>query len=138
VTNFPNLGNNSLIRKIHTVNRLTETSGRYKILRINQLLLDCDELRLANLCYTDNMQPNHPYWPKWVRLLQQWRMDQMAAFFLDAGGPVVILAAQAIYLGMPFFKESLPNDQLQAFAQLLEDQGQAKEFATFLREENPS
>jgi hypothetical protein len=84
------------------------------------------------------MQPNHPYWPKWVRLLQQWRLDQMAAFLLDAGGPVVILAAQAIYLGLPFVKESLPDGQLQAFAQLLEDQGQAKEFATFLREENPS
>lgn len=60
----------------------------------------------------------------------------MAAFFLDAGGPIRILAAQAIYIGQPFLHQAVPVGHLEALANLLEDQELSKEFAAVLREEN--
>ena len=60
----------------------------------------------------------------------------MAAFFLDAGDPIRILAAQAIYIGQPFLHQAVSAGHLEALANLLEDQELAKEFAAVLREEN--
>lgn len=61
----------------------------------------------------------------------------MAAFLLDAGGPLKILAAQALYLGQPFIEPTGSEGHLQALANLLENQELAKELAAILREENP-
>jgi hypothetical protein len=82
------------------------------------------------------MQIDHPYWSKWVLFLQRWGLGKMAAFFLDAGGPIRILAAQAIYIGQPFLHQAVSAEHLEALANLLEDQELAKEFAAVLREEN--
>jgi hypothetical protein len=82
------------------------------------------------------MQTEHPYWAKWAFFLQRWGLGNMAAFFLDAGGPVRILAAQAIYIGQPFLQQAVSEGNLEALANMLEDQELAREFAAVLREEN--
>ncbi len=81
------------------------------------------------------MNGQHPYWAGWARFLQLRGLGNLAAFFLDAGGPFKILAAQLIYMGQPFMRSSLPEGHLQALADILEDQELAKEFAAVLREE---
>jgi len=52
--------------------------------------------------------------------------------FLDAAGPLSILAAQLIYLSQPWVGQ---NNSLQAFAHLLENKEESRSFAAFLREE---
>ncbi len=53
---------------------------------------------------------------------------------MEAGGPVSILAAQAIYMGQPFLRQAVPESHLQAMANLFEDQEEGQMFAAFLRE----
>jgi hypothetical protein len=86
------------------------------------------------LCYTGIMLPDRNLWPDWARILQRWGMQNLASFFLEAGGPVNVLAAQVIYLGQPFLKGVAPSNNLRALAALLEDQDAARQFAVFLRE----
>jgi hypothetical protein len=67
-------------------------------------------------------------------MLQRWGLKSIASFLLEAGGPINVLAAQAIYLGQPFLARTVPSSHLQALADLIEDQDQARQFAAFLRE----
>ncbi len=73
-------------------------------------------------------------WQKWARILQRWRLDGIAAFIMEAGGPLAVLAAQALYLGQPFFRQSMPEANFQALANLFEDQEEGQLFAAYLRE----
>ena len=67
-------------------------------------------------------------------MLQRWGINNIAAFLLEAGGPINVLAAQVIYLGQPFLTRDVSSSHLQALADLIEDQDQARQFAAFLRE----
>ena len=87
-----------------------------------------------NLCYTDNMQTDHTLWQNWARFLHHWGVDGIAAYLMEAGGPLSVLAAQAIYMGQPFLRQSVPEGHLQALANLFEDQEEGHMFAAFLRE----
>ena len=80
------------------------------------------------------MQLDRSLWPGWARLLQRWGVQNIASFFLEAAGPLNILAAQVIYLGQPFLKQAVSSDHLQALAALFEDQDEARRFAALLRE----
>lgn len=80
------------------------------------------------------MQPDRTLWPGWAHMLQRWGLHNIASFLLEAGGPINVLAAQAIYLGQPFLARAVPSSHLQALADLIEDQDQARQFAAFLRE----
>ena len=80
------------------------------------------------------MKTDHTLWQNWARFLQHWGVDGIAAFLMEAGGPVSILAAQAIYMGQPFLRQSMPEGHLQALANLFEDQEEGHMFAAFLRE----
>lgn len=71
-------------------------------------------------------------WQNWARFLQRWGLRQPASIFLDAAGPLSILAAQFIYLSQPFTGQSTA---WHAFAQLLENKEESRSFAAFLREE---
>ena len=52
---------------------------------------------------------------------------------LEAAGPVRVLGAQALYLGSPFLRPALTDDQSNALATLLEDPIEARSFTAFLR-----
>jgi hypothetical protein len=53
---------------------------------------------------------------------------------LEAGSPLALLGAQALYFGRGF----IVNDQLTALALTLEEDGEARAFASFLVEERAS
>jgi len=80
------------------------------------------------------MKTDHTLWQNWARFLQHWGLDGITAFLMEAGGPVSILAAQAIYMGQRFIRQSMPEGHLQALANLFEDQEEGQMFAAFLRE----
>ena len=84
------------------------------------------------ICYTDNMQIRRGYWSHWVDLLKRWELANLAAWLLEAGGPLTLLSAQALYFGRPLFSS---NTQIVALAQLLEDRNEAQAFLTLLQEE---
>lgn len=75
------------------------------------------------------------YWNRWAQLLQRFGLQQAAAVFLEAAGPLTWFTAQVVYLGQPFLDGSQPEGQWQALARLLENQTESRSFATFLREE---
>jgi hypothetical protein len=62
-------------------------------------------------------------------------LDGLAAYLLEAGAPVAIVAAQALYLGQPFFDRGGPRSQLQDLASLFENSDEVRSFAAFLRED---
>jgi hypothetical protein len=80
------------------------------------------------------MQVDHTLWQRWAGFLQRWRIDGLAAFLLEAGGPLVLLAAQALYFGQPFFRQTMPDRNIQALVDLLENEEEGQAFAAFLRE----
>ncbi len=73
-------------------------------------------------------------WPIWAQYLQRWGLAGIAAYFLEAAGPLTILGAQVLYLGQPFFNLAMPSKHLEALVQLFEDKNEAQTFAAFLRE----
>jgi hypothetical protein len=80
------------------------------------------------------MQTPREYWPRWARLLQQYKLDQFAAWMLEAGGPIALLSAQALYFGRGF----IGTTQIEALARTLEDDSEARAFAEYLQAEGPA
>ena len=73
-------------------------------------------------------------WSKWAESLHRLRLDGFAAWLLEAGGPLTILGAQAVYLSQPF----LGGKKLDALAHMLEEDKESQAFARYLRGElNP-
>jgi hypothetical protein len=77
------------------------------------------------------MQTTRAYWPAWADRLQHWKLTAFAAWLLEAGGPFTLLGSQALYIVRPF----LGGTQLEALAQVLEEDDEVLAFANYLREE---
>ena len=71
-------------------------------------------------------------WSTWAESLRRLKLDGFAAWALEAGGPVTILGAQAVYISQPFFG----GKQLDSLAHMLEEDEEAQAFARFLRGED--
>ncbi len=85
------------------------------------------------------MQTNSPIearstWPAWSEFLRSRGLEGLAAWVLEAAGPLTVLGAQALYLGSPLLRPMLPEDQVEALAGLLEDPEETHAFTSFLRE----
>ena len=78
------------------------------------------------------MQAQRAHWSHWAKLLHQWKLDHIAAWFLEAGGPFVLLGAQALYFSEPFWG----SRHTKELAKMLEDGNETRAFTDFLREEN--
>ncbi|MGD8403151.1 MAG: hypothetical protein PVJ21_05785 [Anaerolineales bacterium] len=78
------------------------------------------------------MQIPRAYWPAWAERLHQWKLTAFAAWLLEAGGPLTLLGSQVLYFARPF----LGGEQMQALAQIFEDDNEVLAFANYLREEN--
>jgi|GEM_PF-412106 len=89
-----------------------------------------------NLCYTVDMDVDHHIWRVWADKLHRWGMNHLAATFMDAAGPLILVGAQVIYLLQPLMAGLVPDQHLQALAQTLEDPEQARSFTECLREES--
>jgi hypothetical protein len=77
-----------------------------------------------------NMQTPREYWPRWAELLQQHHLDQFAAWIMEAGGPLALFGAQALYFGRSFLP---PTHHVDAFAHMLEDDSELRAFADYLQ-----
>jgi len=77
------------------------------------------------------MQTSRAYWPAWAKRLQHWNLTVLAAWLLEAGGPLTLLGSQALYFARPFFG----NEQIEALAHVLEEDDEVRAFANYLREE---
>jgi hypothetical protein len=75
------------------------------------------------------MHSSREYWSNWADMLRHYKLDGLASWLLDAGRPLALLSAQALYAGRPFLGETA-----QALAQTLESDDEASAFASFLDE----
>ena len=71
----------------------------------------------------------------WASRLQQWRMHQIAAALLEAGGPLKLIGAQLVFISQPLFSGLMGGEQLKALTGLLEEPEKTKKFIQFLRED---
>ena len=66
--------------------------------------------------------------------MRRYQLHDLVASFLEAGSPLALLGAQAIYFSGGFVK----NEQLNALATLLEDDNETRAFAAFLNRNGAS
>ena len=74
------------------------------------------------------MKSPREFWPRWAESLRRYQLNDLIASVLEAGSPLALLGAQAIYFSSGFLK----NDQLIALAETLEEETEARAFASFL------
>ncbi|HEY9153192.1 MAG TPA: hypothetical protein VIN60_09935 [Anaerolineales bacterium] len=67
------------------------------------------------------------HWLHWAETLQRYQLEGFAAWMLDAGKPLALLSAQALYFGRPFLGESA-----DAIARTLESDDELRAFVSFL------
>lgn len=77
------------------------------------------------------MKTPRRYWTRWAEALRRYQLQEFAAALLEAASPLALLGAQALYFGQGL----IPGDQWSALAQTLEDEDEARAFASFLRAE---
>jgi len=85
---------------------------------------------MSKICYTLFMQ-SRPDWSLWAESLRRFKLDGLASWLLEAGAPLTIVGAQAIYISQPF----LGREGWSSFAQMLEEDEEAQAFARYLRGE---
>jgi hypothetical protein len=113
-------------------NTLTLYGWRYTI-----KLWTATSLGESVLCYTVTMSTNQQIWQDWAHNLHRWGLAEWTASILDAAGPLTLIAAQLVYMAEPLVNKAMPEERLQALAELLEDANQAHSFTTYLREGDP-
>jgi hypothetical protein len=86
---------------------------------------------MIKICYTLFMQ-SRADWSAWAESLRRMKMDGLASWLLEAGAPLTLLGAQALYIGQPF----LGGKQWNAFAHMLEEEDEVQAFARYLRGED--
>ena len=80
------------------------------------------------------MEAKQLTWQIWSDKLHRWGLRNFTISFLEACGPLTVLAAQFFYLGQPFYPPTGSRGQIEALASMLEDTRETKKFVTFLRE----
>ena len=78
------------------------------------------------------MDSSRAYWPIWMDFLRKQGLTDLAAWFLEASGPLNVLGAQLLYLGQPFAPPSA-NQGLRALADLLEQGEESRAFIDLLK-----
>ena len=76
------------------------------------------------------MQTPKPQWTEWAHSLKRLKLDSFIAWILEAGAPVALLGAQALFVAAPFL-----GPRSDALARLLEDERETRAFIHLLREE---
>lgn len=68
-------------------------------------------------------------WSKWAESLRNLKLDGIVAWLLEAGAPLAILGAQALYISQPF----VGGKKIDSLAQMLEQEDETQAFARYLR-----
>lgn len=76
------------------------------------------------------METPRPQWRDWANQLHRLKLESFAAWLLEAGAPVSVLGAQALFIAAPFL-----GSGSEPVARMLEDEQEMRAFASFLREE---
>ena len=74
---------------------------------------------------------SQPAWSQWAESLRRLKLDGFVAWFLEAGSPLTVLGAQALYISQPFFGGKTTN----ALAHMLEQENETQAFVRYLRGE---
>jgi len=85
---------------------------------------------MIKICYTSFMQ-SRADWSHWAESLRRFKLDGLASWVLEAGGPLTILGAQALYISQPF----LGGKSWSSLAHMLEEDEEAQAFARYLKGE---
>lgn len=75
------------------------------------------------------MKTPGPHWSEWANQLRRLKLDSIAAWMLEAGAPLTLLSAQALFIARP-----LLGEESQTFAHLLEEDDEVRAFAAYLRQ----
>lgn len=78
------------------------------------------------------MDSTRAYWPNWMDSLRRMKLDGIAAWVLEAAGPLNMIIAQLLYIGQPLVPPQA-GAQLNALAQMLEQGHEATTFAALLK-----
>ncbi len=84
---------------------------------------------------TDFAPETRSAWPHWAEFLRSHRLGNLAAWALEAAGPLTVLGAQVLYMGGPLLRPALTDAHRDALTTLLEDRDEVQALAAFLREE---
>lgn len=84
---------------------------------------------------TDSSLERRRSWPAWADALRRRGLEELAVWALEAGGPLTLLGAQALYLGGPLLRPFLADASLDDLASLLEDDEARRAFVALLQEE---
>ena len=77
------------------------------------------------------MKSPRVYWRQWAATLRRYQLHEFTASLLEAGGPLTLLGAQALYFGRGFFG----SEQIEALAVMLEEEDETRAFAAYLTQE---
>jgi hypothetical protein len=80
------------------------------------------------------MKSPREYWIPWEETLRRHKLHGVVAMLLEAGAPLALLGAQVLH----FSRGLIESDQLTALALTLEEENEARAFASFLIEEKAS
>ena len=83
-------------------------------------------------------QSSRVFWPAWAKRLQDWKLDGFTAWLLEAGGPLTLLSAQALYFASPLVDIFFNGQQVDILAKMLEEDGETHAFIDFLRQQEAS
>jgi hypothetical protein len=82
------------------------------------------------------LQPeDREIYKSWATRLQGWRVHQIAAALLEAGGPLKLIGAQLVFISQPLLSGLLADEKLGTLAGLLEEPEKTATFIQILREE---
>ena len=73
-------------------------------------------------------------WSSLAEPLRRYGLDGTVAWILDALGPLTVLGAQLLHFGEPFLRSSHSSNKLDEIVNLLEEPGESRAFAAYLRE----
>jgi len=73
-------------------------------------------------------------WLKWAQSLQRNHLKGIALTFLEGAGPLKMILSQVMLSTTPFLGGN-SRAEWQAFAEMLEDEKESRNFAKTLREE---
>jgi hypothetical protein len=74
-------------------------------------------------------------WSHWAESLRRLRLDGLASWLLEAGAPLTLLGAQALYISQPFVGGER-GTSWKSFAHMLEQEDEVQAFARYLRGED--
>lgn len=80
------------------------------------------------------MQSTRTFWPAWAERLRDSKLDTLAAWLLEAGEPLTLLSAQALYIASPF----IGGERVKNLARMLEQNDETQAFISFLQENSHS